>query len=304
VVRPTAENVDEVALQGYCVPLIQSGDCVAKLNFYLPSGRSLSGREINIFNSCASDITMGLATAQMRKVQADLLIEQARYVQRREISRNLHDTLGQKLIYLRFKLDQLVNDNEKRPVADIRSDLKQMLAVANESCELVRGTLAVLNSSELPYLLKLLVEQSRLIVNRNQWEIAFDETGSPQTLLPETLQQILYIFGEALSNIERHAEAQKVSVELIWNETRLIIEIADNGRGFEQAATQKEGHYGLRFMRERVALLEGHMDLHSCPAEGMRLTIELPINNNEGTSPPADLHETEVALDVGLTLFS
>jgi signal transduction histidine kinase len=280
------------------------GQIVAKLIFYLPWGRSLTEKQITIFKNCTSDLAIALTSAQMRKEQADLQIEQARYVQRHAISRNLHDALGQKLIYLRFKLDQLVNSNDKNQRSHISEDMEQMLAVANESCELVRGTLAVLNSSEPTYLLKLLIEQSRLTINRNLWEITFDETDSPQMLLPVTLQQIFYIFGEALSNIERHAAAQKVTVELMWSETELVIRITDNGRGFEPAAAQKEGHYGLRFMRERVALLEGQMDLHSCPAEGTRLTIELPINNNEGTSPPADLHEMEVALDAGLTLFS
>ena len=304
-IRETSDVTDELALLGYCLPLKMGKRIIAKLIFYLPRGRSLSEREINIFKNCTPDLAIALTTAQMRKVQAELLIDQARSVQRQEISRNLHDALGQKLIYLRFKLDQLVNSKDKKQISHISEDMEQMLAVANESCELVRGTLAVLNSSGSQSLLRLLIEQSRLTVKRNVWEITFDETGSPQILLPETLQQILYLFGEALSNIERHADAQKVSVELIWwNETRLVIEIADNGCGFEQAATQKEGHYGLRFMRERVALLEGQMDLHSCPAEGTRLTIELPINNNEGTSPPADLHEMEVALDAGLTLFS
>ncbi|MFN2237685.1 MAG: sensor histidine kinase [Anaerolineales bacterium] len=297
-IRDTSDTPDELASLGYCLPLKMGWRIIAKLIFYLPRGSSLSERQINIFKNCSPDLAIALTTAQMRKEQADLLIEQARSVQRHEISRNLHDALGQKLIYLRFKLDQFISSNKKGPLTDIYYDLEQMLVVANESCELVRGTLAVLNSSGSPSLLKVLMEHSRLIIKRTQWDLTFDEIGSPQMLSPETLQQILYLFGEVLSNVERHAAAQKVAVNLIWSETELIIRMADNGRGFKLAEAQKEGHYGLKYMHERVEMLSGRIELHSAPGKGTRLTIQLPINDNRDGASAQDLHEFVIALNV------
>jgi signal transduction histidine kinase len=296
-IKPNSESIDDVSLHGYCLPLIKGGQCIAKLDFYVPQGICLNERQIDIFKNCASDVAIAINTAQMRKVQQVLLIEQARYVERHEISRNLHDVLGQKLIYLRFKLDQFINSNERRPLPDIYCELEQMLAVANESCELVRGTLAILNSNDPPSLLKVLAEHSRLMVKRTQWELTFDEIGSPHTLPPETSQQILYIFGEALNNVERHAAAQKVDMKLIWSDTDLIIKIADNGRGFEPAKSQKEGHYGLRFMRERAEILRGCIDVCSSLDEGTQLTIELPINDNRDGASAPDFHGSLAVLN-------
>lgn len=278
--KTSPETAKADALHSYCLPLRLGNRVIAKLNLYLQAGYSLSERHISILNSCASDMSIALTAAQLRQEQAELMIDRARSVQRRRISRNLHDVLAQKLVYLRFKLDQFVHSDKKTNLFDIRHDLEQMQTVANESYELVRGTLAILKSDGSPPLQKLLMDHSILTAGRTKLEISLNETGSSHMLPIEVLQQIFYIFGEALSNIERHAAAQKVDVELIWCETELIITVTDDGRGFETDATREEGHYGLTFMRERIELLGGHIDLKSTPGRGTSLTIRLPILEN------------------------
>lgn len=274
------ETAEELPFHGYCLPLTLGERVIAKLNLYLPARKSLNERQTEIFNSCSADLATALGAAQLSQANAELLIEQAGSAQRRRFARDLHDTLGQKLVYLRLKLDQYANSNGAIRLSDIHKDLVQMQLVANESYELVRGTLAVLDNDEAPALLRLLMGHSRLAIERTRLKFTFEELGQPQTLPFETMQQIFYMFGEALSNIERHAAANKVDVKLIWSETELTIRVSDDGRGFDTAVGPAEGHYGLRFMRERAEAVGADIDLHSAPGGGTCLTIQLPVGDN------------------------
>jgi signal transduction histidine kinase len=269
------------SLQGYCLPLTLGERTIALLYFYLATGHSLSDWEVEIFNNCAPDMAIALSAAQISEANAALLIDEARAAQRYQISRNLHDALAQKLVYLRLKLDQYAHVGPATRFAEIRPDLEQMETIANESYELVRGTVAVLYSDEAPTLLRLLRGHSSLTSARSELNVTFEETGVAQPLPAEAMQQIFYMFGEALNNIERHAVAKRVDVKLIWCDAVLRIEIADDGRGFDTAAIRDEGHYGLAFMQQRAQGLGGDIVLQSAPGAGTHLTMRLPLGDNE-----------------------
>jgi signal transduction histidine kinase len=276
-----AEGDGTESLQGYCLPLSVGERTIGLLYFYLAAGHSLNDWQMEVFNNCAADMAIALSAAQVSQAHAALLIDQARATQRQQISRNLHDTLAQKLVYLRLKLDQYAHVGGETQLGTIRCDLEQMQTVANESYELVRGTLALLYHDEAPSLHSLLKEHSSLTIARTQLSVIFDEVGEPQPLRAEAIQQIFYIFGEALNNVERHAAAKQVNVGLVWCDTELTITIADDGRGFKTAATEDEGHYGLTFMRERAKALGGDIIVQSTPGEGTHLTMRLPLGDNE-----------------------
>lgn len=92
------------------------------------------------------------------------------------------------------------------------------------------------------------------------------------------------VLQESLSNIRRHAGVEKASVKLRMEKKRLILEVSDQGRGFEPPpldgpqATEKQEHIGLRGMRERVELVGGRLTVESRPGEGTRIRVEVPIH--------------------------
>jgi signal transduction histidine kinase len=86
---------------------------------------------------------------------------------------------------------------------------------------------------------------------------------------------------EALTNVARHAQTNRVRVRLARRKSRVVLTIEDDGRGFEVEevmgrATAAHG-MGLVGMRERVASLGGRFDLQSRPGQGTRLSIEIPV---------------------------
>ncbi|MDQ3670319.1 MAG: histidine kinase [Actinomycetota bacterium] len=97
---------------------------------------------------------------------------------------------------------------------------------------------------------------------------------------PETRWELFSIVREALRNIERHAHADKVRVVLGYDDDDIVLDIADDGNGFEAPAEIAElgdsGHFGVIGMSERAARAGGRLDLESTAGEGCRLRVVVP----------------------------
>lgn len=96
----------------------------------------------------------------------------------------------------------------------------------------------------------------------------------PSQLTENTLRSV----SEGLMNIAKHAQATEVVLKMTCPENDLIVELFDNGIGFNPAeAVGKSGHYGLLGMRERTRILGGSLTIQSQPARGTTLKIQLPL---------------------------
>jgi signal transduction histidine kinase len=85
------------------------------------------------------------------------------------------------------------------------------------------------------------------------------------------------VFQEALTNIARHAAASQVTVELRCSASELLLEIRDNGRGFEVAPALARSSLGLLGMSERSRLLGGRLDIKSTLSQGTVVTFRAPF---------------------------
>jgi signal transduction histidine kinase len=90
-------------------------------------------------------------------------------------------------------------------------------------------------------------------------------------------EAIEYVLREALRNVEKHANASTVSVELALVDGAVRVTVTDDGRGFEVGALDDDGgHYGLVGMRERLVDAGGDLTVHSAPGEGTTLAAVVP----------------------------
>jgi signal transduction histidine kinase len=80
---------------------------------------------------------------------------------------------------------------------------------------------------------------------------------------------------EALNNVLKHAHAEHVSVRLALSPSMTVVEVADDGVGFDTASSERDG-LGLRGMRERAQRLAGSMRVESAPGRGTRVSVEAP----------------------------
>jgi signal transduction histidine kinase len=151
-----------------------------------------------------------------------------------------------------------------------------MLEVANESYDLMRGTLAVLQSENSSDLFRLFTHYAQQIEERTAFKVMLLTRGEPKFTSARRMRQLFYVFREILSNIEKHANASEVSIEMAWDPDYLNLVVFDNGTGFEPDKVQYGSHYGLKFMRERVELLNGSLLIRSAAGSGTNITLQVP----------------------------
>ncbi len=104
----------------------------------------------------------------------------------------------------------------------------------------------------------------------------------PETKLPSYTETMLFrIIQEALTNIVKHAEASQVRVQLEFSDSTAIVQVEDNGKGFDvEAALSREGmrhNLGIHGMAERATLLGGTFTIRSQPGQGTHLRVEVPL---------------------------
>jgi signal transduction histidine kinase len=91
-------------------------------------------------------------------------------------------------------------------------------------------------------------------------------------------RKILLILREAISNIEKHAQAKIVNLSLLWEEPDLIITLEDDGVGFDPDAEVGFGHFGIQIMKQRIKEINGFIGLESVPGQGSRIILRCPLN--------------------------
>jgi len=209
----------------------------------------------------------------IRDISARKRAEAERERERTRIARDLHDSLGHSLGYLHLKLDQLATSDALNDVAGLAVELAQMRDVTNGAYELVRGMLAALLPSGSPDLTAALQTQARTIAERGGFEVHLSREGRSYPLAPTVQQQLLHLFEEALINVERHANASHVHLELRWATDALTIVMEDDGCGFDVDAVPIPEHYGLRIMQARAQEMNGELAI-------ALLTLRLPLAPN------------------------
>jgi signal transduction histidine kinase len=274
--RIVARNGREQWIEHICRPLFGADD------HYL--GRRISNRDVTERKQAEQEIA--------ERNQKEKTLTQMLYTMQLDIARDLHDTIGQNIGYLRMKLDHLAEQEPRRSGADLQAEFNQMSRVANESYDLVRGTLAVLQSQGSGDLLALFKRYAGQVVERSVIDIQFQDRGRMGLMSVYQIRQLFYIFREALSNIEKHSEARHARVEMEWAERSLTLSIADDGKGFDASvATTQQGHYGLKFIRERTEMLNGTWQLQTAPQSGTRITICVPLQHTQPVTSPGGLNK-------------
>jgi PAS domain S-box-containing protein len=239
----------------------------------------LDGTIVEVEAAATASTYQGQPAVQMviHDLTARKQAEREREKERERIARDLHDSLGHSLGYLRLKLDQFAYAEELGDAVDFGREVAQMRDVADQAYEIVRGMLATLHPSNADDLPTTLLALARAAGQRADFTVQLSSEGSVQPLHPIVQQQILYLFQEALNNIAQHAGADRVDLDLSWTEDALTVNITDDGCGFDINAVELTGHYGLRIMRERAEEINGHLTLDSSPGRGTRITLRVPL---------------------------
>jgi PAS domain S-box-containing protein len=225
-----------------------------------------------IANQAATAIENARLYAQARRLAA--------LEERQRLARELHDSVSQALygIGLGARTARTLLD---RDPAQAVEPIDYVLSLADASLAEMRALIFELRPDSLQRE-GLVAALSRLATSlRARYELEVNTALSAEPALDEEAKEALYrIAQEALNNIARHAEAKRVDISLKEIEGEVLLEVRDDGVGFEPEA-EYPGHMGLSSMRERAVRLGGRLELESAPGQGTRLRAHLP----SGTTP-------------------
>jgi signal transduction histidine kinase len=211
-------------------------------------------------------------------------VERMREEDRKYIAREIHDELGQLLAALHLELSLLKNvENNSKRVEIIRRNMAELVNKAGQSVRNVAEHLrpASLELGIIPALKKLIDnfrKHSGISCVSQLMETSID-LDEDQTVA------IFRIVQESLTNVTRHAEASRVEITVSKSASDLIVEVHDNGKGFDNSmGAAKRKTFGFLGMEERVTVLGGRIDITSAPQQGTVVSLRIPIKRNEGIS--------------------
>ena len=233
---------------------------------------------------------ISLARADLKELSARLV--SAQESERRAISRELHDEVGQSLSALRVGLTNLAAVIPVAADSEIREQVQSLARLAETSVGVVRNIALLLRPSMLDDLglVPALQWQAREVGRQTGIAVNVAAEGVPDDLSEELKTCIYRVVQEALHNSVRHSAARDIRVTVRQVADKLHLTVQDDGRGFH---AETERGLGLVGMQERVTNLTGKFQIRSEIGRGTVITVDLPVssklydqNINEASSHP------------------
>lgn len=192
------------------------------------------------------------------------------------ISREIHDSIGQKLTLAKLHLNTLDFNNKSITHDQVTDSVRMIGEAINDLTDVSRSM-----SSEIVLsngLIKALEFEVTQLQKSGLYTISVTTSGNPIFMEASTELMLFRIVQEAINNIIKHAEAKVIDLSLHYNSTILTMEITDNGKGFSVDGTTFGT--GLQNIRKRAALLKGSLTINSLDGNGTQLRVEIPLNEN------------------------
>jgi len=203
--------------------------------------------------------------------------------ERTRLAREIHDGLAQTIGFLKLQAAQMNSYLEQGKLDKLRETLQFSYQTLTEAYQEIRQAIDSLrikpaDQGLISWLKQTVTEFSESTGLKVNLE---DRTNSLGEIAPEVQAQLIRIVQEALSNIRKHAHAQRAWVSLQCKEGQLVLEVGDDGSGFSPEDVPQGSRHGLQGMRERAELVSADLQVISRPHEGTIVRICLPQSVKE-----------------------
>ena len=227
--------------------------------------------------------TAELADANQRLRHLSVQIINAQEAERKRISQELHDEMGQALTAIIYNLEMSLQDLPPGLGQTTKERLVEAYSLTLRTLEQVRLLSLDLRPAMLDDL--GLVPALRSYVGRytrrTGIEVAFEAIGMEEQLGPEMETALYRIVQEALTNVARHAQARSIRLRLECKASTVAVVVEDDGRGFDVEKTREskpsDSGVGLLGIEERVHAMGGSLCILSQPGQGTVLSVEMPL---------------------------
>jgi signal transduction histidine kinase len=266
------------ARTGMWVPLIARDRAIGVLEIHDKEGSDarFTHDDFRLAETFAARAAVAVELSQRVARDAMRRVVQAQELERRGLARELHDETGQALTSILLGLKPLEEALADHPARAALAELRALVVGALQDVRRLAVELrpAVLDDFGLGSALERLTDSFA-----EQRDIRVDfHSAIGETRLPNEVETTLYrVVQESLTNIVKHANARNVSVSVARREFTVAAVIEDDGAGFDQRAV-REGGVGLLGMRERLALVDGRLEIESRPGAGTTIVAEVPLS--------------------------
>jgi signal transduction histidine kinase len=212
-------------------------------------------------------------TEQLRELSDHL--ENIREIERANISREIHDELGQQLTILKMDISWLHLKLKNYADATVAQRIEDTVNMLNETIKTVRRIATELRPSMLDDLglVAAMEWQSREFENRSGIKIMFESNVSVLPAASSIATSLFRIYQEALTNTGRHAKANNVFCRLQLTGNEITLTIKDDGQGFDMQTLAHKKTLGILGMKERTLMMKGHFEITSAPGEGTTIVV-------------------------------
>lgn len=227
-----------------------------------------------------------LENLKKQNIELDKLskrILKAHEEERKRIAREIHDGPAQAVVNLSLKLElarkYFQNDMTEKGFQELNALNTNVKSTSKE----IRAILYDLKPSYLDDgLTKALENRLQILEENTSLNVKFVVSGDDSTIEHYIVYALYRMVQETLTNIQKHAQANNVTVDLRIYENGISIQITDDGIGFDVKTQSKKhqtinGGFGLSGLKERVELLKGRFDLQSTPGKGTDIIIYIPL---------------------------
>ena len=262
---------------GMWVPLLVRDRVIGVLAIHDKEGPDarFSDDDLRLAETFGTRAAVAVELSQRVARDAVRRVVQAQEQERRRLARELHDETGQALTSILLGLKPVEDALADHPAQAALAELREQVVAALQDVRRLAVELrpAVLDDFGLEPALERLTdsfaEQSGIRVDFH--------SSLGEARLPSEVETTLYrVVQEGLTNIVKHANARNVSVSIVRRDSAVAAVIEDDGAGFDLRAATDDG-VGLLGMRERLALLEGRLEIESRPGAGTTIVAEVPL---------------------------
>lgn len=270
------QRIDYLSVQ---ITQYANGNYLSRIHMNEQDEITIIARDLNLLGEKLQNQVKSLQRMAEEKTEyAQSAYKTATLEERQRLARELHDSVSQQLFALTMMTEAALNQFEKDP-EKAKLQLKEIAKIGLTAQTEMRALLLHLRpvylSGEslqkgIEHLVKDIQQQTNLDI-----ELSIEKEISASETIEENVFRIVQ---EALSNILRHSEAIKATIDMRTKAQELLLYIRDNGKGFKQeVVSSPKTSYGLHSMKERVENLGGTFRLHSKENQGTYLDIRIPM---------------------------
>jgi two-component system nitrate/nitrite sensor histidine kinase NarX len=238
---------------------------------------NLSEQQVSVVQTLAGEAALIVQNARlMVRVEYQAVVEE-----RARVAREIHDGLAQTLAFLKIQaaqmqyyLEQGKFDRLEEALVASRQSLGEAYQEARQAIDNLRS---LPETSTRDWLLRIAHD----FESASGLQVDTSSLNVERELPPAVQAQLIRIIQEALSNVRKHARARRIVLSAAEVGDSLVIEVRDDGAGFDPAQAGAEDRYGLLGMRERAGMIGAEIGVESLRGSGTAVRLHLPLGERE-----------------------